>query len=63
MSDSTAEIGRLMKVTEAIVQELHRQGVAEAVADLRFDPMEMARAVIRAADGQVIPLFGPRPAP
>jgi hypothetical protein len=61
MTDSTAETARLMKVTEVIVQELDRQGVAEAVADLGFDPMEMAKAVIRAADGDVIPLFGGRP--
>ena len=58
MTDSTSETARLMKVTEAIVRELDRQGVAEAVADLGFDPMAMARAVVRAADGDVIPLFG-----
>ncbi|WJR75532.1 hypothetical protein [Bradyrhizobium sp. NP1] len=61
MTDSAAETARLMKVTEAIVRELDRQGVAEAVADLGFDPMELARIVIRAADGDVIPLFGSRP--
>ena len=48
MSDSTAETAKLMKVTEAIVAELERQGVAGAVADLGFDPMQMARAVISA---------------
>lgn len=61
MTDSTADTARLMKVTEAIVQELDRQGVAEAVAELGFDPMQLARVVVRAADGEVIPLFGSRP--
>lgn len=54
MTDSTAEAARLMKVTEAIVAELDRQGVAEAVANLGFDPTEMAKVVICAADGDVI---------
>ncbi|MGY4568394.1 MULTISPECIES: hypothetical protein [Bradyrhizobium] len=53
MVDLTAETARLMKVTEAIVRELDRQGVAEAVADLGFDPMELGRVVVRAADGDV----------
>jgi hypothetical protein len=61
MSESAAETARLMKVTDAIVAELDRQGVIEAVADLGFDPMELAKVVIRAADGEVIPLFGHRP--
>ncbi|WP_459584414.1 hypothetical protein [Bradyrhizobium diazoefficiens] len=61
MTDSAAETARLMKVTEAIVTELQRQGVAEAVANLGFDPTQMARAVIRAADGDVVPFArGPR---
>ncbi|WP_426435537.1 hypothetical protein [Bradyrhizobium genosp. P] len=50
-------------MTGAIVHELDRQGVAEAVADLGFDPMEMAGVVVPAADGEVIPLFRPRSAP
>jgi sulfur carrier protein ThiS len=45
-----------MKVTEAVVAELERQGVAEALANLGFDPIEMAKAVIKAADGDVVPL-------
>ncbi|WP_407122673.1 hypothetical protein [Bradyrhizobium sp. STM 3561] len=49
-----------MKVAEAIVAELERQGVAEAVANLGFDPMRMAKEVIRAADGDVVPFPGPR---
>jgi sulfur carrier protein ThiS len=44
-----------MKVTEAVVAELERQGVAEALANLGFDPIEMAKAVIKAADGDVVP--------
>jgi hypothetical protein len=59
MSDSAADMARLMKVVEAIVAELERQGVADAVADLGFDPMPMAKAVIRAADGDVVPFPGP----
>lgn len=60
MSETTAELARLMKVAEAIVAELERQGVAEAVANLGFDPMRMAKEVIRAADGDVVPFPGPR---
>jgi hypothetical protein len=45
-----------MKVTEAAVAELERQGVAEAMANVGFDPTEMAKAVIKAADGDVVPL-------
>ncbi|TYO65487.1 hypothetical protein FXV83_16255 [Bradyrhizobium hipponense] len=64
MTDSSAELARLMKVSEAIVAELERQGVADAVADLGFDPMRMAKAVIRAADGDVVPFPGAtRPGP
>jgi Holliday junction resolvasome RuvABC DNA-binding subunit len=55
MTDTAAQLGRLMKVTEAVVAELERQGVAEALANLGFDPIEMAKAVIKAADGDVVP--------
>jgi hypothetical protein len=61
MIDETSNTARLMTVTEAIVAELDRQGFAEALADLGFDPMAMARVVIRAADGEVVQLFGRRP--
>jgi hypothetical protein len=47
MTESAADMARLMNVVEAIVAELERQGVADAVADLGFDPMPMAQAVIR----------------
>jgi hypothetical protein len=56
MTDEIARVARLMKVTEAVVAELDRQGVAEAMCDLGFDPTEMAKAVIKAADGDVVPL-------
>jgi hypothetical protein len=42
-------------VAETIVAELQRQGVAEAVADLAFDPLELGRVAIQAADGAVRP--------
>ena len=54
MADKAAELGRLWKVTGAVVAELERQGVAEALANLGFDPTEMAKAVIKAADGDVV---------
>jgi hypothetical protein len=54
MSDETAKIARLMRATDAVMEELDRQGVAEVMANLRFDPTRMAQAVIRAADGDVI---------
>jgi hypothetical protein len=61
MMDETADAARLMKVVDVIVAELERQGVAEAMADLGFDPLALAKAAIRAADGEVI-IFpgGPR---
>ncbi|MCC8974679.1 hypothetical protein [Bradyrhizobium brasilense] len=46
MTDPTAETARLMKVAEAMVRDLDRQGVAETLADLGFDVMELARVVI-----------------
>jgi hypothetical protein len=61
MSDETAKMARLMRVTDAVVAELDRQGVTEAVANLGFDPVQMAQAVLRAADGDVIPF--PRQTP
>jgi hypothetical protein len=60
MSDEIAKAARLMKVTDAVILELDRQGVAEAVSELGFDPTEMAKAVIRAADGDVILFPGSR---
>jgi hypothetical protein len=60
MTDEIVRVARLMKVTEALVAELDRQGVAEALADLGFDPIEMAKIVIKAADGDVVPLKRPQ---
>jgi len=54
MSDETAKAARLVKVTDAVLLELDRQGLVDAVSELGFDPTEMAKAVIRAADGDVI---------
>ncbi|WP_316399346.1 hypothetical protein [Bradyrhizobium sp. 33ap4] len=45
-----------MKVTEALVRELDRQGIADTLVKLRFDALELPRVAIRAADGDVVPL-------
>jgi hypothetical protein len=58
MTDETAKSARIMKVVEAVVAELERQGVAAALADLGFDPLRLAEVVIKAADGDVIPFPG-----
>jgi hypothetical protein len=60
MKDETAKTARLTKVAEAAVEEFDRQGVAEAMVNLGFDPMALARAVIKAADGDVIDLSSRR---
>jgi hypothetical protein len=60
MTDETAKTARLMKVVEVMVAELARQGVAETLADLDFDPMALAKVVIKAADGDVIDLSSRR---
>jgi hypothetical protein len=60
MNDETVKTARLMKVVEVIVAEMERQGVAEALADLGFDPMPLAEVVIKAADGEVIKFPGGR---
>jgi hypothetical protein len=40
---------------EAMVEELDRHGLLEAVINLGFDPDQMAIAVIKAADRAVVP--------
>jgi hypothetical protein len=45
-----------MKVMETICDELAQQGVLEVLADEGFDPIKLAKAVIKAADGDVVPL-------
>lgn len=59
MHMTDVETARLMKVTEAIVRELDRQGVADMLVKLRFDALEIARVAIRAADGDVVPFRKP----
>jgi hypothetical protein len=54
MTDETAKTARLMKVIDVMVAELSRQGIAEQLADLGFDPVALAEVVIKAADGDVI---------
>jgi hypothetical protein len=54
MTDQTAEAARLMKMTEAVVEELARQGVLEIMAE-RGVRSRRARAVIKAAEGDVVP--------
>jgi hypothetical protein len=60
MTDETGQTARLMKVVEAIIAELDRQGVAEALANLGFDPTALAVEILKAADGDVIPFPGAR---
>lgn len=54
MQDPVADAARVMKVTEAIIRELDRQGVAGVLADLAFDPTALAKVAITAADGEVL---------
>jgi hypothetical protein len=42
MSNKTPKMARLMRATDAVLEELDRQGVAEVMANLGFDPMQMA---------------------
>jgi hypothetical protein len=56
MTDDIATTARLMKIADAAVEEFDQQGVAEVLSNLKFDPMALARAVIKAADGDVIDL-------
>ena len=56
MTDEIVKTARLMKVVEVMVAEFARQGVAETLAGLGFDPMALAKVVITAADGNVIDL-------
>ena len=60
MTDDIATTARLMKIADAAVEEFDRQGVAEVLSNLKFDPMALARAVIKAPDGDVIDLSSRR---
>ena len=55
MTEKNAEMARLLMAAEAVVEELDRQGLLEAVINLGFDPDQMATAVIKAADRDVMP--------
>ena len=58
MTDETSQTARLMMVVDVIVAELERQGVTETLAGLDFDPMCLAKAVTKAAGGDVIQFPG-----
>jgi hypothetical protein len=56
MTDQISHTARLMKVVEVMVAEFARQGVAETLAGLGFDPTPLAETVIKAAGGDVVDL-------
>jgi hypothetical protein len=60
MRDDAAKAARLMKVMDEIINELQRQGVAEVLTNLQFNPRELAEVVIKAADGEVVLFPGRR---
>jgi hypothetical protein len=53
--DQTAATARTMKIIEAIVEEFDRQGVADLLSERAFDVTALAKAALKAADGDVIP--------
>ena len=55
MTEKNAEMARLLMAAEAVVEELARQGLLEAVINLGFDPDQMAMAIIKVADRDVVP--------
>ena len=55
-NDDSAKATRLIRVAEAVVDELQRQGFSKVLADRRFDAVEIAMAVIKAEDGDAVPL-------
>jgi hypothetical protein len=59
MTDEAAKRARLMNEMKAVIDELHRQRLAEVMAERRFNVHDMALAVIKAADGDVVPLRRP----
>jgi hypothetical protein len=58
MTDTAAESARLMNVIDAMLAELDRQGLTEVMANLGFDCTALAKAVIDAADGDVVQFPG-----
>jgi hypothetical protein len=57
MADEAAEAARLMNVIDALVAELNRQGLTEALVNLGFDATALAKEAIKAADGGDVVLF------
>jgi hypothetical protein len=55
-NDDSATAARLIRVAEAVMGELHRQGFSKVLADRRFDPVEIAMAVIKAEGCDVVPI-------
>ena len=55
MTDESAKKARLMRVMDDLTMELQRQGVAEVLSNLNFDPRALAEVMIKAADGEVVP--------
>jgi hypothetical protein len=55
MTDESAKKARLMRVMDVMIEELQRQGLAEVLSNLNFDPRAMAEVMIKAADGEVVP--------
>jgi hypothetical protein len=51
MANDNAETDRVMKVTEAVIVEMHRQGLGNACSEYGFDAVAMAKACIKVADG------------
>ena len=61
MTDKSAEAARLMNVIDALIAELDRQGLTEAMANLGFDCTALAKEAVKAADDDVIQFpAGPR---
>jgi hypothetical protein len=58
--EKNAEMARLLMAAEAVVEELDRQGLLGALINLGFDP-DLAMAVIKAADRDVVPAKRSRP--
>ena len=58
MTDEAAKTARLMNVVDALVAELDRQGLTEALVNMGFDCTALAKAAINAADGDVVPFPG-----
>jgi hypothetical protein len=57
MADEAAEAARLMNVIDALVAELDRQGLTEALVNVGFDATPLAKEAIKAADGGDVVLF------